>query len=779
MRRSSVAIIAVFCFLLLLVLNIIFNFQSTSLLLLKPAGIKFGASAFVSLIFLSSGLLVWMYARDRRVALRIFGFSCAITLAFVMLGGVNSSDKNIASFFDLVSSCSIALSVPFLNELLLVFPYDYLAKLKDRRPRVWKFVNIYRVLIWGGSFLTIVTAFSPKKGALIESLVAAYYLVGIIGLFTIGIVAYKSVARHQARTQFRIFLFGLILALLPVLIFTILPSSVNIPHISPMDGQISALALVVFPLALSYSVLRYQILVFDRYIRRIVAWIFGVVGMFMLGYMAIVGCSVLLNGGLSLALVGVAIVMGVCGSFVWSLAKYLTDRIFFNDTLHYEGFINKPDKLANETFNLDEAARVLLQSMMDAFETKQVSLFILNNNQSYFTLLPALTESSPNYIARQTLLKRINPLFSLSVEGVGVFQREQPLIRFLEKTKRPLLLSEISAAASDTQSAPGIGHYFSGLIQEDSDVLLAPVRAQGDLIGVLVLGDRGEHEPYSGPDFEVINHLLDRFSPVLETARVMLALRDAYERQKELDQLKDEFIVIASHELRTPLTAVQGYLELFNEQDLPQELQKRFIEIALHNCDELVLMVENIMKASQLDLNKKQIKLGPVSLHEVLISVVSTMEASINVEKRVVTLDASPDVQVLSDEHYLRLVMLNLLGNALKYSPAGTPIEIICEPEADVVQIRVRDFGKGITRENQKKLFARFARLEEDMNSPVRGVGLGLYICKSLIEAMHGTIRVESEGILSEGSAFICTLKRVTVYHSSDFGELEGVVSQL
>jgi signal transduction histidine kinase len=116
-----------------------------------------------------------------------------------------------------------------------------------------------------------------------------------------------------------------------------------------------------------------------------------------------------------------------------------------------------------------------------------------------------------------------------------------------------------------------------------------------------------------------------------------------------------------------------------------------------------------------------------------------------------------------ADERKTKQVLLNLVSNALKYSPAGTDVNIASCIDDENVTVRIRDRGLGVPRKDQKRLFERFVRLERDMNSSIRGAGLGLYISKQLIEAMGGRIWMESTGKEGEGSVFVFTLKSALV----------------
>ena len=328
------------------------------------------------------------------------------------------------------------------------------------------------------------------------------------------------------------------------------------------------------------------------------------------------------------------------------------------------------------------------------------------------------------------------------------------------------MLSEAVRAEGDLPT--GLARYLSTSEAIDNDPLLVPVRAQGKMIGLLALGARNDGQQYAGPDFEVIELILARFAPVLETARLYqqahrdaLALRDAYEQLKELDKLKDQFIMTASHELRTPLTAVQGYIELLQNYNgrLNTEERAEFIAKAQRGCDELVLMVSNIMDSGRVQVDIQEVSLAPVPLVAAVAHVLEIMEGVTRREDRHVEFDVSADIVVLADELRLKQIVLNLVGNALKYSPPGTPLEISTCVADQMATLRIRDYGRGVPPADQARLFQRFVRLERDMNSPVRGAGLGLSISKQLVEAMGGRIWVESSGEEGKGSVFAFSLK--------------------
>jgi signal transduction histidine kinase len=174
-------------------------------------------------------------------------------------------------------------------------------------------------------------------------------------------------------------------------------------------------------------------------------------------------------------------------------------------------------------------------------------------------------------------------------------------------------------------------------------------------------------------------------------------------------------------------------------------------------------MVGNIMDASHVQIDAQNVQLSEVPLAEPVQHVLEILEAMTSHENRVIEVDVAPDLYVMADHMRLRQVLLNLVSNALKYSPGGSSIEISATGDDEEITLRIRDYGAGVPLEDQKRLFERFVRLERDMNSTIRGAGLGLYISKQLVEAMGGCIWLESTGIPREGSTFAFMLRRASI----------------
>ena len=254
---------------------------------------------------------------------------------------------------------------------------------------------------------------------------------------------------------------------------------------------------------------------------------------------------------------------------------------------------------------------------------------------------------------------------------------------------------------------------------------------------------------------------------MLETIVANRKIALEYEQQQQLNQMKDQFIINVSHELRTPLTQVYGYLELLStyQGHLDSETQKTFLNNAKYGCDELMLLVNNILNTTHASSKLQSPQIEEVNIARVVQEVTGLL-APLETQKHTLKITIPEQLKAQADTQYLRQILRNLISNAFKYAPPDTSVSIDASlhttkqlPEAmQEVCISVQDEGPGIPPGEQRFLFQKFTRLQRDLSGPIRGTGLGLYICKQLVEAMHGHIWVESSGIAGEGSHFCFTL---------------------
>ena len=220
----------------------------------------------------------------------------------------------------------------------------------------------------------------------------------------------------------------------------------------------------------------------------------------------------------------------------------------------------------------------------------------------------------------------------------------------------------------------------------------------------------------------------------------------AYEHQRQLNELKDQFLLHVSHELRTPLTVLGSSLELFKEyfeQVDPLERTK-LLSRALANYEELVSLVNGVLDAVSVTEAFPPARCEGVPVRQVVQEVLAHLDPQ-HVQAYTIHLQVAEEVRVWADPQSLYHILQNLLSNVFKYVPTQTLISIEALQAAPFapVCLSVQDAGPGIPPEELPLLFEKFVRLKRDLGGPTRGTGLGLYICKCLVQAMGGSIWVE------------------------------------
>jgi PAS domain S-box-containing protein len=237
---------------------------------------------------------------------------------------------------------------------------------------------------------------------------------------------------------------------------------------------------------------------------------------------------------------------------------------------------------------------------------------------------------------------------------------------------------------------------------------------------------------------------------------MMASFVDITERRK-LDQLKDEFIGLVSHELRTPLTVISGSLStvLTEWNRLSSNEVQQLLKDALLEGDSLSHLIENLLELSRAQAQQLALYLEPIDIRTVVRETLSKIKRQVTARRFVTSI---PNViqPINADPLRVGRILYNLLDNAAKYSPPGTQIKVSARAEPDHLVIGVSDKGRGLSASEQARIFRPFQRLEKSRPDQARGAGLGLMVCKRLVEAHGGQIWVESKK--GKGSTFFFSL---------------------
>ena len=228
---------------------------------------------------------------------------------------------------------------------------------------------------------------------------------------------------------------------------------------------------------------------------------------------------------------------------------------------------------------------------------------------------------------------------------------------------------------------------------------------------------------------------------------------------KQLEQLKDEFVFIAAHELRTPVAAMKGYLQLILDGTTGtiSDATRDFIQKVIASNQRLIQLVNDLLEVARQQAGRLTIKVSRIALAPPIASVLDELKSLADEKSIVMKYDAPQSLpDVMADGDRVKEVVVNLVGNAIKYMGGSGAIAITHETNGANVITHIADTGLGMSKEAQAKLFEKFYRVQTDKTKDITGTGLGLFIVKQIIEKMNGTIWVDSEE--GKGSTFSFSL---------------------
>jgi PAS domain S-box-containing protein len=256
-----------------------------------------------------------------------------------------------------------------------------------------------------------------------------------------------------------------------------------------------------------------------------------------------------------------------------------------------------------------------------------------------------------------------------------------------------------------------------------------------------------------------------------QTQEQLVAAKNDAERS---NKFKDQFLSTMSHELRTPLNAVLGFSDLLSEgrYGALNEKQQRYLGHITNGGKHLLRLINDILDLSRIEAGRLQLQIETVSVESMFSEACDTLQPLVSKKRHVLERDAPPGLSVRADSTRLKQILMNLIANAVKFTPEGGKIELSARRIADAVRIDVRDTGPGIPPDEQQRIFEAFYRLSHSAKAP-EGTGLGLAITQRLVELHGGQLGLESQ--VGEGSCFYFTLPYVPEVLPNTELELDSV----
>lgn len=454
------------------------------------------------------------------------------------------------------------------------------------------------------------------------------------------------------------------------------------------------------------------------------------------------------------------------------------------------------DKLKKSLEEMDEQAKLIVRTDIELNKTQEE----LDKKMSGLYALQRLSRAMSTTLEENQIFKTINTSYleELGFEkacgflwddsnkefllelAIGYSQEEAEKIKSLVSTHKDtyteLIQEQKTASSVSTSTEEGLGGRIKRTFGLDSFIVSCLLPKEGNK-GFLFVGTESADITITEGDEELITILSNQIGQALENARLFektwraqqelerkveertRELTLALEELKMISKRKSDFISSVSHELRTPLTSIKGYAAILLEGklgQLPEPARERLERVNRHS-NELVGMVNDLLDIARIESGRTVMKTTEQDLKNIVASVSDLILIQCKNKNIELAQEVPKDLPpIMADRSQIERVFINLLGNAVKFTPQDGKITIRLSIKANVIQVDISDTGIGIPLDALKRVFEEFYRVDNEINQQAKGTGLGLALVKNIIEAHQGKIWAESK--LGQGSTFSFTL---------------------
>lgn len=422
---------------------------------------------------------------------------------------------------------------------------------------------------------------------------------------------------------------------------------------------------------------------------------------------------------------GVAIAVAFIGMTVWFMniaGEARDDVLNVRAGAIQDTFV----QFAPEYLDDKEVLRDKMQRIADVRETIREFQIIRQRDEDRKMIIDVALDPSKE----GEVLSSQSPQFDSRMFGLAQWQTDESVTTFFREGGERMLKTR-RAITNDENEVVAFAYIVQGLSLADAGITESIWNAIIVFILVIIL----------------VLALFLRHSKIIDYAQL-------YKRLKEVDQMKDDFISMASHELRTPLTHIRGYIDMLKgKKDISDETEETLSHID-KQAQQLDGLVADMLDVKRLEQGRMKFEMQTMQPHTMINEVIEETTHDAEQKGRDLSADIQKKASIYADPERLKQVLVNLVGNAVKYTEEGDEIVVKQYVNAEDLVIRVHDTGQGMSAEEQDQLFQKFSRVGSDeQKKHIKGTGLGLWITQQIVEQMNGTITVESiEGV---GSDFI------------------------
>lgn len=571
------------------------------------------------------------------------------------------------------------------------------------------------------------------------------YLVAVfILVIAVAYLKTKRSSQQLVRQQANIFLYGFVVSCTIGLFFNlILPGFGEYRYIA--IGPISTTILII---AIAYSIVRHKLFDIRLVIARAVGYTASLIILALVYGFLVFGIAQLLFGlELSIAMQAFLSIATAFAGLTFSRLKpffdRITNRIFYRDAYKPQDLFDHLNKVLVSTVDLNQLLDRSANSIADNLRLQSCAIALRNEQDKFVRIIgPQKNNVSPDDLAQ--------------------------IHRYLKRIRHTVISADYLEEQDADLKALFTKNDISVIVQLDTNV-----KRKSDDLGYIILGARKSGNPYTQQDFKVLDTIakemiiaiqnalrveeIENFNTSLQAKidEATRKLRRSNEKLKALDEAKDDFVSMASHQLRTPLTSIKGYISMVLEGDAGEinDIQRKLLEQSFASSQRMVFLIADLLNVSRLKTGKFVIEEMPVNLAETVGSEIEQLQTTAGGRQLTLKYE-QPKVfpTLLLDENKTRQVIMNLVDNAIYYTPAGGTVEVSVKETPSAVEFRVKDNGIGVPRSERPHLFTKFYRAGNARKARPDGTGLGLFMAKKVVVSQGGSIIFETEE--GKGSTF-------------------------
>lgn len=573
------------------------------------------------------------------------------------------------------------------------------------------------------------------------------YIITILGIFAATAYPLWMMVKHgrpRERQQGRLILVGYLLAATGGLTAsTVLPALTGNWDVAVAGPPLT----IVLACVIAYAIVRHRLFDIRLAVARSLGYGFTLLALAAIyGFVAFGLARVLFRIELSIgAQIYLSVAMSLA-SISFPVLKQFFDRItnavFYRDAYDPQELLDKIAKIAVSSLDIGHIVMSSTDAIASRIKVGHVAVVLHEDEDPRFYGTESVNVPPKDAKAIRELAQKVRANTILVDELDEV--RHTRLHRLMREYDLSVMVRLVHGAHGSRATLGYIvlGPKRSGNVYTRQDVTVLEATANELVLAI-----------QNALQFEEIRQFNDTLQQKVNDATSQL--REANERLRVLDRNKDDFVSMASHQLRTPLTSVKGYLSMVLEGDAGKitALQRKMIEQAFASSERMTYLISDLLNLSRLKTGKFVISASSVSLVELVhqeIAQLHRMAEASGVDMVIDMPDEMPRLQL--DETKTRQLIMNLVDNAIYYTPKGGKVTVRLKQTAKTIELRIIDTGIGVPKDEQHKLFTRFYRATNAKRRRPDGTGIGLYMVKKAVVAMGGAVVFESaEG---KGSTF-------------------------